>query len=217
MCISFVERRGAVLKHSRIILSALTVLLGTSGVAQAQMNMKPGLWETKIIRMNVDGQDMLAQMSKAQEQMRQAFAKMPPEQRKKMEAMIPNMGGDMMTQRICVTPDMAGMNGAMPPARSECAPPKLNRSGNRVNFEMTCKQGTGQMVAKGETILNGDQISSKMNAVTTESSGKKRTMQNESQMKFISGDCGKVKPIDQFVSEIKSQLGVIPDSSPGKK
>jgi len=193
------------------------MLLAASGAAQAQVAMKPGLWETRMIRMTVDGKDMLSQMSAAQEQMRQSLAKMPPEQRKKMEAMMSGQGGDMMTQRICISPEMAARDGATAPPRAECNPPKITRSGNRSSFEMTCKQGGGQVVSKGETQLNGDQMSSKMEAVTTEPGGARRITQTETQMKFVSSDCGKIKPVDQLVGELKAQAGAMSGATPAKK
>lgn len=194
------------------------MLLAASGAAQAQVAMKPGLWETRMIRMTVDGKDMLSQMNAAQEQMRQSLAKMPPEQRKKMEAMMSGQGGDMTTQRICISPEMAARDGAVAPPRAECSPPKIARSGNRSSFEMTCKQeGGGQVVSKGETQLSGDQMNSKMEAVTTEPGGARRVTQTETQMKFLSSDCGKVKPVDQLMSEIKSRTGAAPGSPPAKK
>ncbi|WP_423455865.1 hypothetical protein [Ottowia sp. VDI28] len=96
----------------------MPILLAASGAAQAQSTIKPGLWESKIVRMTMDGKDALAQMNAAQEQMRQAFAKMPPEQRKKMEAMMPAQSGDSGTHRICISPEMVAKDGALVPALS---------------------------------------------------------------------------------------------------
>lgn len=194
------------------------MLLVASGAVQAQVAMKPGLWETRMVRMTVDGKDMLSQMSAAQEQMRQSLAKMPPEQRKKMEAMMAGQGGDMMTQRICISPEMAAKDGAMAPPRAECGPPKITKSGNRSTFEMACKQENGgQVVSKGETQLNGDQMNAKMEAVATEPRGARRVTQTETQMKFVSSDCGNIKPVDQLMSEIKARTGAMTGTAPAKK
>ncbi len=205
---------------SRILLSALPILLAASGAAQAQSTIKPGLWESKIVRMTMDGKDALAQMNAAQEQMRQAFAKMPPEQRKKMEAMMPAQSGDSGTHRICISPEMVAKDGALVPRpqRAECDPPKVSKSGNRTSFEAVCKQvGGGQTVSKGEILIDGDLASSKIEAVSTDRAGARHTTQTETQMKFVSSNCGSVKPIDQLMSDLKAQAGAMSGAAPAKK
>ena len=182
---------------SRFVLPAMAVFFAVGGTAQAQNSMKPGLWETRVTKMTVDGKDMLSQMNAAQEQMRQALAKMPPEQRKKMEAMMPASGGSGMTHRMCITPEMAARDSAMAqqPPGAQCEAPKFSKSGNRSSFEMVCKEARGQMVIKGDTQFSGDQMKSKVESVTTEAGGARRITQTESEMKYLGSDCGAVKPM----------------------
>lgn len=191
------------MRTSPIVLSVLTVILTAGAGVQAQSSLKPGLWETRVTKMTVDGKDMLSQMGAAQEQMRQALAQMPPEQRKKMEAMMPAPSSQGMAQRMCITPEMAARDNAMVqrPPRAECESPKFTKNGSQSYFEMTCKQGRGQTVIKGETQFAGDQMSSKVESVTSEPGGVRRITLTESQMKFLGSDCGSVKPIDQRLGE----------------
>lgn len=202
--------------RSGACLGALSLFFVASGVAQAQNAMKPGLWETRIIQMTVDGQDMAAQMNAAQEQMRQAMASMPPEQRKKMESMFSAQGAGGMTQRICISPEMASRDSAVVPRqqRAECGEPKITKNGNRTSFEVMCKHADGsQTVSKGETQFAGDQMNTKVESVMTEKGGVRRTSRTETQMTFVSSNCGSVKPVEQLMEDLKSQKG----AAPGRK
>ncbi|MET4576116.1 DUF3617 domain-containing protein [Ottowia thiooxydans] len=206
------------MKVAQIAVPVLTVLLAATSVAQAQ-SVKPGLWDSTVLRLTVDGKDMLAQMNAAQEQMRKSLAQLPPDQRKRMEAMMSAQSGGGATSRICISPEMAAKDGSMfqRPANSECETPKFSKNGNRTNFEMSCKQGGTQTVAKGETLIAGDQMTTKVDAVVTEAGGVKRTSVTETQMKFVSSDCGSVKPVDQLMKDIRTQMDKGAGPAPAKK
>ena len=185
----------------------LTALLALAalGAAHAQSGLKAGLWESRTQKMVMDGKDMLPQMKAAREQMQKSLAGMPPEQRKKMEAMMGAQGGDPTVQRMCISADMAKKDQAFVPrpAHADCAEPKLNRSGNRTAFEFSCKQGGGTVTGKGETVADGEQISTKVETASTDAAGAKHTMVAETQMKFIGADCGGLKPLDQMIKEMQ--------------
>ncbi|MFT4196168.1 DUF3617 domain-containing protein [Ottowia sp.] len=177
------------------------------GAAQAQGpgGLKAGLWESRTLKMAMDGKDMLPQMKAAREQMQKSLAGMPPEQRKKMEAMMGAQGADPTVQRLCVSAEMARKDQALVPrpARADCAEPRLNRSGNRTAFEFSCRQGGGTVTGKGETLAEGDQISTKVETVSTDAGGARHAMVAETQMKFVGADCGGLKPLDQMVREMQ--------------
>ena len=186
-------------------LIALCAALAACAVhAQGANQMKPGLWETRMVKMTADGQDMLPMMKAAQEQMRKAMASMPPEQRKQMEASL-DAKGDPTVERMCVSAEMAKSDQAMLPKQSEmpgCDQPKIDHSGNSTTFEVSCKVNGGATVTKGESVASGDQITTKAEVVTT-MGGAKHTMVSEAQMKFLGSDCGGLKPLDQLVKEAR--------------
>jgi len=167
----------------KAILFGLCAVL-TAGVAgaQAPMEMKPGLWEMRILKMEQDGKDMLVMM-------RQAMASVPPEQRKKM-----GMSADDPTvTRMCYSAEMVKGDGwlnAQNAMKQECSPPKVSRSGNRGTFELTCKD----MTSKGEYVTASDQITMKTEMVTS-AGGARHKMVQEMQMKFLGSDCGDIKPL----------------------
>lgn len=188
------------MKHS---ISAATLALCASAAVHAQgpapAAMKPGLWETRTTKMVMDGKDMLPQMIAARKQMREQLAKMPAEQRQKIEAALGDGKGDPTTQRMCVSPEMAQRHQTMVPrpAKADCAEPKLTRDGNRSKFEFSCKQGTGTVTGKGETVVSADLVNVKVDTVGTDAAGVKRTMHAETQMRFLGADCGGLQSLDQ--------------------
>jgi hypothetical protein len=183
--------------------STLAVLVALSGTAYAQgSGFKPGLWEVKQIKQVVDGRDMAAQMASAQAQMQQSMAKMSPEQRKQMEAMMggrgmPAPGAAAGGTRICISPAMAARDKPMVDPEGRCEPAKVSRSGNKTTFEFNCSSDGRTMAGKGESTFGGDMVTSRMDMTTTDAGGR-HTMQSESQMKYLGPDCQGIKPMDQL-------------------
>lgn len=189
------------MKARSIVL--LAALAAATAQAQGPGGLKAGLWETRTTRMQMDGKDMLAQRVAARAQMRQSIAGLPPEQRKKMEAMLAQQGDDPAVQRLCISPEMAARDQPMVPrpAGAECDPPKFDRSGNRTTFEFACKQSGGKTVGKGETVVAGDLVTSRVETSGTDGAGARHTMLAETQMKYLGSDCGKLKPMEQLAKE----------------
>ena len=188
-----------------VLIGLCAALAVAAAQAQGPSGLKAGLWESRTLKMTVDGKDMLPQVKAAREQMQKSLANLPPEQRKKVEAMMAAQGGDPTVQRMCVSAEMAKRDQPIlpRPSHAECAEPKLDRKGNRTGFEFSCKQGESTVTGKGETVMGGDQISTKVETVSADKSGAKRVMVAETQMKFIGADCGGLKPIDQVVKEMQ--------------
>jgi hypothetical protein len=180
---------------AKVMLCGLCAALAAGAVqAQSAIDMKPGLWDVRILKMEQDGKDMLAMM-------RQVMGSMPPEQRK-------NMGMNAtLDERVCYSPEMVKSDQSLVPQTSkniDCQPPKVNRSGNRATFEMVCKSemSKGDSVSKGESVVTGNQINSKVETVIA-LGGAKHVMLVESQMTFIGSDCGDVKPLDQIARQMQ--------------
>ena len=173
----------------------------------AEPMMKAGLWEMHIDKQIMDGQDMSAQMAAAQAEMKKALADMPPAQRKQMEQAMGGlgMGGSPNSHRICISPEMAAQD-KLPVADNRCQPSKYQRSGNKTVFELNCPG----MVGKGESIVSGDSITSKMDMTMTDQSGK-HTLHSESRMKYLGADCQGIKPADQIARDMQArQQGRMP-------
>lgn len=164
-------------------------LLAASALAG---DMKAGLWEIRAIKQIVDGQDMQAQMRQMQQQM----ASLPPEQRKQMEAMMGRQGvgmGPGGTTRICISEEMAKRNTPVVDPDGRCQPTRMSRSGNTVRYEIDCTMDGSRSQGKGESTFSGNTVHSRMDMVTTDSTGR-HTMQSESQMTWLGADCKGLAP-----------------------
>lgn len=169
------------------------VFLFASFGAGAQ-SMKPGLWEIN------NKMQMGAAMDREMAQMQQQMAAMPPEQRKMMADMMAKQGVGMgagaapgtTSVRICMTREMAERND-IPAERGDCRNAMSPRSGNIMKFSFRCtnppSSGEGQF-----TILSPEAYTTKM-TVSTTVQGKPEKMNMEGSSKWISADCGAVKPL----------------------
>lgn len=190
-------------KTTSLACLSLVLLAAASAPARAaddlSLGLKPGLWESRTTRMTVDGTDTLAQVNAMAAQMKQQIASMPPAQRKQIEAAL-GQGGDGITARLCISPEMAqrGESSLTRPERASCDAPKVSRNGNRTNFELACTQDGAKLHAKGETVVAGDVITSRMESQRT-AAGKvaAQTTVVEAQLKYLGKDCGNVRPLDQ--------------------
>ena len=158
--------------------------------------MKPGLWEIT----NKMGGDIGAKMAAAQEQMQKQMAAMPPEQRKQMEKMMaqqgvgmsPGAAGGGMAARVCISKEMAARN--EPPAQQgDCKQETLQRSGKTTKFKFTCSKPPSS--GEGEVTMHSpESYTMKMN-MTSQAQGKPEQMTMEAQGKWLSNDCGNLKPV----------------------
>jgi hypothetical protein len=162
------------------------------------IGLKPGLWETRVVKQLMDGRDMSAQIAGASAQMQQAMANMTPEQRARMDAMMKDRGGPTVgsngTIRMCISPEMASRDKPRID-REGCEPATVSRSGNHATFEFSCTRNGNVTSGKGEATTRGDSISTVVDTTVRRASGETHVMHSETEMKFLGADCGDVKPI----------------------
>lgn len=186
--------------HPQRLLLPLCLLL--PGIAAAQLqNLKPGLWETTM-QMRLQG-ERGDQMAAAMAQQQKAMANMPPEQRKMIEDMIAkrgmktgpaNGGGTGMAVKTCITKEMiARAQIGHQEGQSDCTRTMLPASGNTMKFSFSCPKppshGEGTV-----TFTSPEAYSMKVNATST-IKGKEETTEMQSSAKWLSSDCGDIKPI----------------------
>jgi hypothetical protein len=180
------------------LIVALAAIAAVNGLA-AGFGLKPGLWESRIVKHVLDGRDMTSQMTGAMSQMQNNLSRLPPEKRAQLEAMMKDHGaltmGTAGTTRLCISPEMAGRNKPIVDPEGRCQPTKINQSGNRTTFEINCSASGTVMTGKGESTATGDVITSRVDMSTRHGKGETHVMHSESEMKFLGPDCGDVKPI----------------------
>jgi len=181
-----------------VTLIAFTAVIAVNGLA-AGFGLKPGLWESRILKHVMDGRDTTSQMAGAMAQMQNNLARLPPEKRAQLEAMMKEHGalttGTEGTTKICISPEMASRNKPIVDPEGRCQPAKISQSGNHTTFEFNCNTNGTVMTGKGENTATGDVITSRVDMSTRKANGESHTMHNESEMKFLGADCGDVKPI----------------------
>jgi len=175
---------------NKMILFCCTTLISTT--ANAALNLKPGLWrvQSKVTRDGVEFDP--------QAMMKQAMAKMSPEQKKQMESMMAKMGkggpavsmGDEGLE-VCYTSELLKNDALFTQQQSgECSHEFPVKSASRMVIKFKCKngvEGEGEWNLKDSTHYSGTM---KIN----EKSGKKSEIKYQAQ--FASPNCGNVKAID---------------------
>ncbi len=176
---------------------AIACLIGVSAFGAQAQTMKPGLWEMQTKMQSGSGE-----IEKAMAQMQQQMASMTPEQRKMMQDMMSKQGVGIgaggaggpggMSVKICMTKEMVERN-EIPAQQGDCKNTSSARSGNTMKFAFSCTKPPSS--GEGEvTFVSPQAYTSKM-TINTTASGKPERMNMESQGKWVSAECGAIKPV----------------------
>ncbi len=170
------------------------VVLATCALGASAQSMKPGLWE---INNKVGGS---AEMDKAMAQAQQQMASMPPEQRKMMQDMMAKQGvgmgpgaGGGMAVKICLTKEMAERNELPQQQQGDCKSTAAPRAGNTQKFSYTCTQPPSS--GEGEVTFTSSEAYSMKMVTNTTVKGKPEKMTMNGTGKWLSADCGAIKPL----------------------
>lgn len=168
----------------KIVVAILTVSVsGVSATVSAAEQMKPGLWEVTI-----------------KSDAFKNIPKMSPEQMKQMRDMgvnIPQMQDGGMLSKVCITKEMAARDAAAEMAQNEsgCESKNVQRTGRSYSADIVCNgpnmKGSGKV--KGSYTSN-ERFSSIYEFKGT-AHGQPVNHRQESSGKWLSADCGSVKPI----------------------
>jgi hypothetical protein len=174
----------------------LAATLCAAGTAQAQ-KIAPGLWEQSITMKSAGGQ-----MDAAMAQMQEQLARMTPEQRKQMEAMMGSRGGAGMalatgkpaSVKVCITPEQAARDEVPQTAQQgNCQQTSRERSGNTLKFKFTCT-GDRPATGNGEYTFSSDKAHTGRVVVDTTVRGQPERIEIDNSGRWLSADCGDVKP-----------------------
>ncbi len=156
---------------------------------QAQ-TLKPGLWEIRQQMQSGSGQ-----MEQSMAQMQQQMAGMPPEQRKMMEDMMARQGMNAggTTLKVCMTREMVERNEMPAQQQGDCTTTSSPRTGNTMKIAFTCtkppSRGEGQI-----SFVSPEAYTMKMTTHST-ARGKTETMAMDASGRWLSADCGAIKPV----------------------
>ncbi|MCS6944926.1 MAG: DUF3617 domain-containing protein [Sutterellaceae bacterium] len=185
-------------KNRNVFQQCIAILLGFSaalghGAVQATQ-VRPGLWEVTI-----DFPDN-PEIAQAHRQMQENLKKMPPEQRRMMEEIVANQTGVQWAgagqgSRICLSKAAAERDELPLQMGMDCVMQRTPRHANVVRLTFTCKNPpqTGEAVY---TIHNPQHYTMELTS-TIQDGGRSRRMRMKSDARWISADCGELKPIGE--------------------
>ena len=173
----------------------ITAALTGAALGAAAQSMKPGLWEINN-KMSSSSGEMEKAMAEAQKQM----ASMPPEQKKMMAEMMAKQGvsmgsgGASTSIKICMTKEMAERNEfATHQQQGDCKHTTSPRTGNTMKFSFVCTKPPSS--GEGQVTFNGSDAYAMKMDMTSSAHGKPEKMSMDATGKFLSADCGNIKPI----------------------
>lgn len=176
------------MKLAIVVATAALALAAASASAQT---MKPGLWEMTNKMTSSSGE-----MEKAMAQAQQAMANMPPDQRKKMEEMMAKQGVGMGaggSVKVCMSKEMVERNDMPVQQQGDCKSSITSKSGNTTRMAYTCTNPPSS--GEGEyTLVSPEAYTSKF-ITTTQVQGKPEKMTMNATGKWLSADCGAIKPM----------------------
>ena len=179
------------MKATRALLAIVSAGFCASVSAQ---NLKPGLWEMAHNVKSASGE-----LEKGRALSQQQMANMPPEHRRMMEEAMAKHGVQMgtgpgpMSMKTCLTREMIERN-EMPVQHGNCKTTRQERSGNKLKVAYACTKPPS--TTEGEyTFQSPEAFTVKMIVNTTAGDGRRDTMTVDGSGKWLSADCGNLKPV----------------------
>jgi hypothetical protein len=165
------------------------IFLGSLTVCAADiitpLNVKEGLWEVTVTH-SMTGLP-------AANIPPDALAKMPPEQRARVEAMMKG-GSNTDVRKECVTKEKLEKQSAFSNNRGDCTRTVVSSTGRKIEVKFHCveKQSSSDGSFVMEAIAS-DNVKGTMHLVSNTSSGRNVTMDLTITSKYLGPECGDVK------------------------
>jgi hypothetical protein len=178
------------MKLRRTIVAAM---LAASPLGVTAQTLKPGLWEVSSKMQSSSGQ-----LEQSMSQMQQQMASLPPDQRKMMQDMMAKQGVGMgapgsTTLKVCMTREMVERNEVPAQQSGDCKHSSSPRSGNTIRTSFTCSKPPSS--GEGTVTFVGPEAYTMKMTMQTVVQGKPEKMNMEGAGRWLSADCGAVKPM----------------------
>jgi hypothetical protein len=171
-------------------------LLATGVHAQT---LKPGLWEVTLQSTSESGL-----IEKSMESVRKSIEKLSPQQRRAYEAKMAQnatqFNAGNMTRKMCLNAEMAAKNAAVPHAgeidKNGCTVADVSRQANTIRASFFCPYDEVHGERRVEFDSMNRHIVRDVNTMylPMTTNGKSDLITAVSSLKFISSDCGDIKP-----------------------
>ncbi len=179
------------MKHMLVMMVVLVSFLLNGQVSAQDKKILPGLWEHSFTMKSQSGQ-----IESAMSQMQEQLASLPPEQRQMMEQMMAaqgvSMGPSGNTVKVCITEEDAARD-EVPQMDGDCSQQVVERSGNTVKVTFSCA-GDPPTSGEGEVTFISPKAYTGKAVINTVVDGKPERMNIEQTGKWLSADCGDIKP-----------------------
>lgn len=170
-------------------------LSATAHAAEPAPPIKPGLWEITTTSQQIDGQampDIGAQMA-------EQLKAMPPAMRQQIEAQMKSKGVQMApgqrggtAVRTCVSKESLDQN-RWQATQGDCKSQITERSGKTWKWKVSCTQPPSQ--GEGSTTFISPEAYTNDMRMTMSGQGQPQTMTMKHQARWVSADCGGLKPV----------------------
>ncbi len=172
----------------RLFLAPIVLCLPTLCAADeiAPLNVKEGLWEQTVTH-SMSGMPTGANIPP------EVLAKLPPEQRARMEAM---MSGKPSTSvhKECITKEKLATNAAFANNRGECTRTVVSSTGRKLEVKFHCQDkdaaSDGNLVVEA---IGTDNVKGTMHMVANSGESHNLTMDFTFSSKYLGAACGDVK------------------------
>lgn len=174
--------------------SAFLIVTLISGMSAQAADPRPGLWETRVLSMTVDGKPRDALGGPGNIQLDQTLARMPPEQRAQIEARMKAARSSGDAHHICIEPHHGPY---VPPVDKDgrCKPTLVSHNGDQTSYTMNCEfAGGAKMSGTGESVVTAERITTKVDSTMQGADGKAHTSHVETEMRYLGPTCDKGKP-----------------------
>jgi len=165
-----------------VVFSALALWAADNITA---LNVKEGLWEMTVTH-SMSGMPAMPDIPP------DVLAKMPPEQRARMEAMMKG-GPSTDVRKECITKEKLAKNSAFSNNRGECTRTVVNSTGSKLEVKIHCEEK--QASTDGTLVLEtvgSDHVKGTMQSATN-ANGHTMNMNFTFSSKYLGPACGDVK------------------------
>ncbi|MGA2334007.1 MAG: DUF3617 domain-containing protein [Terriglobales bacterium] len=165
-----------------VVFSSLTLWAADN---VTPLNVKEGLWEMTVTH-SMSGMPAMPDIPP------DVLAKMPPEQRARMEAMMKG-GPSTDVRKECITKEKLAKNSAFSNNRGECTRTVVNSTGSKLEVKIHCEEK--QASTDGTLVLEtvgSDHVKGTMQSATN-ANGHTMNMNFTFSSKYLGPTCGDVK------------------------
>lgn len=174
--------------HQLLMAAGFAASCASTVHAQTAPPIKPGLWEVQVER---EGGTKMPDIN-------EHLKNMPPEQRKRMEAMMKERGVDMSgganKLKICFDKDSLDQGRWQGESDSRCKTDVVNRGSTSWKWHSECDEPY-KSVTDGEAVFTSAESYTVKNTTTMTMRGETKTTHTNLKSTWIGADCGDVKPV----------------------